>query len=87
MSGVLVILFPNGHMQIACDNFFPCQQQYIRMLDKVISLSDDPQELRQWIIHYLRNRINTEPNDKVKSRLIKNINYIGVRYAKTSLTL
>lgn len=87
MNGIFIILFPNGQMQISCDNFFPCQQQYIKMLDKVIALSDDPQELRQWLIHYLRNRINTEPNDKIKAKLTKNINYIGERYAKTSLAL
>lgn len=87
MNGILVILFPNGQMQIACDNFFPCQQKYIKMLDKVIALSDDPQELRQWLIHYLRNRINNEYFDGDKAKLTKNINYIGERYAKTSLTL
>ena len=87
MNGVLVILFPNGQMMINSDNFFPCQQQYMRMLDKVIALSDYPQEHRLWLVRYLRNRISTESNDKVKAKLTKNINYIGERYAKTSLTL
>jgi len=87
MSGIFIILFPNGHMQIACDNFFPCQQQYIRMLDKVIALSDNPNELRRWLIHYLENRVNTEANDKDKARLKKNLEFMGARYAKTSQAL
>ena len=83
----LFITFPNGHINIECDNFFPCQQQYVKLLDRIIALNDDPQEVRQWLIHYLRNRINTEPNEKIKAKLTKNINYIGERYAKTSLAL
>lgn len=81
MKGIFVILFPNGQMQIACDNFFPCQQQYIRMLDKVIALSDNPNELRQWLIHYLVNRVETEANDKVRAKLKKNCEYMRSRYA------
>lgn len=84
MKGLFVISFPNGQMMIKCDNFFPCQQQYIRMLDKVISISDDPRELRQWLIHYLEHRVNTEHKDKVKARLKKNLEFMGARYAQTS---
>ena len=85
MNGILVILFPNGQMQIACDNFFPCQQQYIRMLDKVISLSDEPQNLRLWLTHYLENRVYTESNDKVKARLKKNFDFMCTRYSNSAL--
>lgn len=84
MARNLFITFPNGQMMIKCDNFFPCTIRYIRMLDKVISLNNDPNELRQWLIHYLEQRVNTEYNDKVKTKLKKNYEFMRVRYAETS---
>lgn len=84
MGELFIITFPNGQMMIRCENFFPCQQQYIRILDKVIALSDNSHELRQWLIHYLKYRVNTEHKDKIKARLKKNLEFMGVRYAQTS---
>lgn len=82
MNVILVILFPNGQMQIACDNFFPCQQQYIKMLDKVIAISDNPMEYRKWLMRYLKYRINTEHKDKDKTKLKKNFDFICTRFEK-----
>jgi len=83
----IFISFPNGKMMIKCDRFFPCTIRYIRMLDKVISLSDDSQELRQWLIRYLEQRVNIESNDKVKTKLKKNYEFMRVRYAETQKTM
>lgn len=84
MNGIFIILFPNGQMMIKCDKFFPCTMRYIKMLDKVISLSDNPQELRQWLTHYLEHRVNTEHVDKDKAKLKKNCEFMRSRYVQTS---
>lgn len=84
MSRILYITFPNGEMRLNCNNFFPCTIRYIRMLDKVISLNNDPNDVRQWLIHYLEQRVNTEYNDKIKTKLKKNYEFMRVRYAETS---
>lgn len=84
MARILYITFPNGEMRINCSKFFPCQQQYIRMLDKVISLNNDPNDVRDWVIKHIEERINTEHNDKVKAKLKKNCEFMRSRYAKTS---
>lgn len=84
MARILYITFPNGEMRINCNKFFPCPIRYIRMLDKVISLNNDPNDVRQWLINYLECRVNTEYQDKVKTKLKKNYEFMRVRHAETS---
>lgn len=83
MARNLFIAFPNGQMMIKCSNFFPCQQQYIRMLDKVISLNNDPDNVREWLINYLEDRIESEPKDKIKAKLKKNCEFMRARYERS----